>query len=284
MSNISAYYTHILSKDKDYLSEKIRKYPFAQLYHLYLAHKSNNVDDLVRAALYGNSFCDILDLKQGIQKSIVNLNVLATKEGSSEANQNLSDDEASLPDWTEEEINLSVMDQIATNEIKQDLTVDEYISLQNIRNNNLDVSNEMMSEKTKLNIQEEHVIDPSHESDSKFDKNNYRKKKKSKHIKYVKDKELSDFVKWLLNQKPLAEENLKKLKKTIKNTSKKTEVELVVEKSIQKSDQIASESLAKLLENQGYKQEAIEMYQQLSLLLPEKSTFFASQIEKLVNQ
>ncbi len=43
----------------------------------------------------------------------------------------------------------------------------------------------------------------------------------------------------------------------------------------------ASEALAALLANQGYKKEAIEMYQELTLRNPEKSSIFADQIQKL---
>lgn len=59
-------------------------------------------------------------------------------------------------------------------------------------------------------------------------------------------------------------------------------------KSVQKVDvssrlngQIASESLANLLAEQGYHKKAIDMYKKLSLIIPEKSTYFATQIEKI---
>jgi hypothetical protein len=47
---------------------------------------------------------------------------------------------------------------------------------------------------------------------------------------------------------------------------------------------IASETLAKLLAHQGYHDKAIAMYQQLSLDIPEKSRYFADQIQKLQKQ
>ena len=45
--------------------------------------------------------------------------------------------------------------------------------------------------------------------------------------------------------------------------------------------EVASETLAEILHVQGYSNRAIEMYYQLQLKYPEKSSFFAAQIEKI---
>jgi hypothetical protein len=52
-------------------------------------------------------------------------------------------------------------------------------------------------------------------------------------------------------------------------------------KSIQESGEIASETLALLLEKQGYAEKAIAMYERLRLIFPEKSPFFAEKISNL---
>jgi flagellar motility protein MotE (MotC chaperone) len=52
-------------------------------------------------------------------------------------------------------------------------------------------------------------------------------------------------------------------------------------KSIEENEGIVSETLARLIAAQGKKEKAIEIYQKLMLKNPQKSSYFAAQIEKL---
>lgn len=52
-------------------------------------------------------------------------------------------------------------------------------------------------------------------------------------------------------------------------------------RSIEENDNVLSETLARLIAAQGKKDKAIKIYQQLMLKNPQKSSYFAAQIEKL---
>ena len=52
-------------------------------------------------------------------------------------------------------------------------------------------------------------------------------------------------------------------------------------RSLEKSDTIISETLAKILEKQGYFKRSQKMYEQLCLIFPEKSGYFAEKIKNL---
>jgi len=74
----------------------------------------------------------------------------------------------------------------------------------------------------------------------------------------------------------------KKKKRKKKKKNKKSRItKSVAQQSIVENEEIVSEPLAALLESQGHYKKAIAMYERLSLLFPEKSTFFAAKIEQL---
>lgn len=130
------------------------------------------------------------------------------------------------------------------------------------------------------------------------------KKKKKKNIA-VTDTHNPDFTDWLMNLDapkvaPYAREKavkkIKKPKKVAKSTpnitkskSQKTgdkgkRLKKLIEKSVKTDIGLVSETLADLLVSQGKNKKAIKMYEQLSLKFPEKSAYFAAQIEKLMSE
>lgn len=62
---------------------------------------------------------------------------------------------------------------------------------------------------------------------------------------------------------------------------KEASVKQIAEQSVEEHEEIASETLALLLEKQRFFGKAISMYQRLQLLYPEKSSLFAAKIEEL---
>lgn len=76
------------------------------------------------------------------------------------------------------------------------------------------------------------------------------------------------------------------IKKTPARTAVKEPVasgiaQTLAEKSVSENKSVISETLARLLVRQGYKEKAIDMYMRLSLAFPDKSAYFAAEIEKL---
>ena len=73
-----------------------------------------------------------------------------------------------------------------------------------------------------------------------------------------------------------------KRKKRLGNPDFEKTVEFAAE-SLKMGTDIASETLASLLEEQGHYHRAKEMYQKLCLIMPEKNAYFVSKIEQLKN-
>lgn len=70
-----------------------------------------------------------------------------------------------------------------------------------------------------------------------------------------------------------------KARKNKKGSKKKAKQ--LAKKSIKPDKNLATETLARILTDQGHYEEAIDMYERLGLLMPEKSAIFAVQIHKL---
>ncbi len=58
---------------------------------------------------------------------------------------------------------------------------------------------------------------------------------------------------------------------------------VLAEKSVSENKDVLSETLARIYVQQGHREKAIQMYQRLSLAFPEKSAYFAAEIDKLKN-
>ncbi|MCF8237108.1 MAG: hypothetical protein K9I85_03050 [Saprospiraceae bacterium] len=97
-----------------------------------------------------------------------------------------------------------------------------------------------------------------------------------------------NFVEWLtaLNEEPSEEGKGSKAKKSSrkdkkKKNKKKKEAKRLAKLSVQKKQVVATETLAELLTRQGHHKDAIDMYERLCLIFPEKKAIFAARIESI---
>ena len=90
-------------------------------------------------------------------------------------------------------------------------------------------------------------------------------------------KQLKTFTQWLKTMKKVYVEEHKQLDATAEKE--------VVQKAVESNtgEEIITEAMAHVLEQQGKTAKAIELYRKLSLLHPEKSPYFAALIERLNN-
>ena len=72
--------------------------------------------------------------------------------------------------------------------------------------------------------------------------------------------------------------NKVKKKKQVKKVNR---AEALAQRSLRENHDLASETLAMILEKQGHHEKAIRMYERLGLIFPEKSGFFAEKIKNL---
>jgi hypothetical protein len=108
----------------------------------------------------------------------------------------------------------------------------------------------------------------------------------SQGIKFVQEekpvdrfgKQLKSFTEWLKTMKKLPQTETPKITDIVSDKK----VEQMAEHSIDESE-VVTETMAEVWIKQGNKEKAIETYNKLSLLNPDKSAYFASLAEQLKN-
>ena len=88
-------------------------------------------------------------------------------------------------------------------------------------------------------------------------------------------RQLKSFTDWLKTMKKIHEEQL---------PQQNEQADIVIQKMAEKSnteDEVLTEAMAEVLQQQGKAHKAIELYQKLSLLNPAKSAYFAAKIDQV---
>jgi len=143
----------------------------------------------------------------------------------------------------------------------------------------------MIKEEEQEDVVEEDMLEEDNVLDSEIsvDEGQLEEEGETKPQDSIVTEDLSGFSKWLFSLGGGEESDIvrKRSKKKKKKKKKKSKLEKKIEQSVIKQDEIVSEALANILAMQGHKEKATAMYRKLSLIFPEKSSFFADQIEKL---
>ena len=130
---------------------------------------------------------------------------------------------------------------------------------------------------------ERYLPDPSEDPPSEISIEEILRDEENNDMDTVIKEEIEEEKKKKKKSKKKKSKNKKENKKGSgkKKKKKKRKVIDIAKKSVKENEDIISETLAELLAKQGSRKKAIQMYERLSLIFPEKSTFFAEKIEKL---
>ena len=128
------------------------------------------------------------------------------------------------------------------------------------------------------NVQHQNVFGEGEKTNVPLPKSAFNSYKTKAEIPIISDLPFSDEKEMLEHSKRIEEKLASEQEK-----KKKKEQALIsfAEESLKAQEDTGSETLANILALQGHKDKAIAMYEKLKLQIPEKSTFFAAQIEKL---
>ncbi len=295
----------------DALRAWVKKEPYCQNLHVLLAKKLQSVDDTQdlgpfhTAATYTQDRRKLYALLSEKESSKEEASIL--KEQESE----VSEDSVIQEDPVKHSAEANESSNITLKPSESDLRVDgEALSFKEVPNKSVKNKNKKKKKGKKTKAKKK-----KDKTGSKENKKSSGKRKKSEKPENKKNKkksgkkksqnhstedsglgyrtetnDLSVFNQWLLDLRteggkydvPYRDLRKEKKKKSLKKKEKKKKKHLErVVKSVRRSDDIVSQSLAELLVKQGKHKKAIKMYKRLSLIIPEKSGFFASQIEKL---
>ena len=237
------------AKNREKVSKLLKKYPFS----LNLRYKELELNSLYKEKLNASGLKGISNYAIDKQYIKMKLKRLVEKEGTGKLN--ISSDRA----------------ETHSNNLPKEA------GLANLTDNQ-----EMEGLRTNLNtdkpvtndINEQNITMAAKKKDSKLADEN---------------QDVPHFTDWLGGLKKPKKKNIETEESDIKSKKKKKKKQKSLKKQAKNKEseleqaEIISETLAELMAKQGYTEKAIEMYNRLSLLFPEKNSYFAAKIEDLNN-
>jgi hypothetical protein len=134
------------------------------------------------------------------------------------------------------------------------------------------------------NVQHQDIFGEAEKTNAPLPKTAFSSYKTKTEIPVISDLPFSDEKEMLEHSKRIEEKLATEQEKRKKKEEKKKKEQALIsfaEESLVAQEDTGSETLANILALQGHKDKAIAMYEKLKLQIPEKSAFFAAQIEKL---
>jgi hypothetical protein len=140
------------------------------------------------------------------------------------------------------------------------------------------------SEQVEENNVQVNVFGEAEKTNAPLPKSAFNSYKTKAEVPIISDLPFSDEKEMLEHSKRIEEKLASEQEKRKKKEEKKKKEQALIsfaEESLVAQEDTGSETLATILALQGHKDKAIAMYEKLKLQIPEKSAFFAAQIEKL---
>jgi hypothetical protein len=253
--------------DESFILQKIKAEPFVQGWKLILAklkeQKVSNFGFYQSNVFYAN---DYLRTEKYDESEIITLEDKPSSQNLASREQHFEIIEEAI-----ESIDVFQIDEQSMNEIL-DLK-NEAEDIVDLQEDNEEKSNNLAVEKENF---DHNMIKPDKKKRKKK-----KEKKKAKNASALIAMDMPAYVQWLLSLEPLLE--AEHVKKKSGKKKKKNKEHKLAKSSVTKKKLVISEPLAELLLAQGHVNESIEMYKQLSLVFPEKNTYFAAKISEINN-
>ncbi|MBK8620504.1 MAG: hypothetical protein IPN79_01765 [Saprospiraceae bacterium] len=244
------------------IESQINEQPFNQMYRLILNSKmGQNWDNRLSAAAYNTLSPFLTSSVYLMESTVISINSVNSQDTGDKSTEPVADKEII---GGKQEKTMALQEEYSSFSSEYTDSVTQIVNISS-QTETKEVDNKPEDSNTENSVQQVETSSA-----------NINKKKKKKKKNKILITALSDFSSWLLSQKQIAKQNNFNI-----NISNKDKVKLSAQKSIAPSDNIASESLAKILQMQGHYLKAKNMYLKLIQKFPDQTDKYNSAITEL---